>query len=137
MKTEAREVAHTAQRPVRPWIASFAVVFAAEWGDLTQLATAALVAQSTLKFHRETGEPKSTLLSEVIDTVLSMFRSRLQSMGELKHLEDLSETTIYKALGNAVNAEVVRRIAKELLSDAKPIQALERSRKSRKDADAA
>jgi Ca2+/H+ antiporter, TMEM165/GDT1 family len=28
------------------WVASFLVVFAAEWGDLTQLATAALVAQN-------------------------------------------------------------------------------------------
>jgi putative Ca2+/H+ antiporter (TMEM165/GDT1 family) len=28
------------------WLASFLVIFAAEWGDLTQLATAALVAQN-------------------------------------------------------------------------------------------
>jgi putative Ca2+/H+ antiporter (TMEM165/GDT1 family) len=33
-----------AKRPV--WLVSFLVIFAAEWGDLTQLATAALVAHS-------------------------------------------------------------------------------------------
>jgi putative Ca2+/H+ antiporter (TMEM165/GDT1 family) len=33
-----------AQRPI--WLVSFLVIFAAEWGDLTQLATAALVAHS-------------------------------------------------------------------------------------------
>ena len=47
LKEEAREVVHTAGRRWAPWITSFLVVFAAEWGDLTQLATAALVAQAT------------------------------------------------------------------------------------------
>jgi two-component system CheB/CheR fusion protein len=40
-----------------------------------------LVAQSTLKFHRETGSPRITLLSEVLDSVLTMFRGKLQTMG--------------------------------------------------------
>src|SRR3989442_5655568 len=31
---------------VAPWMASFLVIFVAEWGDLTQLATAALVAMT-------------------------------------------------------------------------------------------
>ena len=43
---EAREVGRTARRSMAPWMASFLVVFAAEWGDLTQMATAALVAQA-------------------------------------------------------------------------------------------
>ena len=49
LKEEELEVSRTQRRQWPPWIASFFVVFAAEWGDLTQLATAALVAQ--------TGEP--------------------------------------------------------------------------------
>ncbi len=40
-----------------PWVASFLVVFAAEWGDLTQLATAAMVAQ--------TSEPLSVAIGAV------------------------------------------------------------------------
>ena len=36
----------TSRRRHVPWVACFLVVFAAEWGDLTQLATAALVAQT-------------------------------------------------------------------------------------------
>ena len=37
-----------AKRPI--WLISFLVIFAAEWGDLTQLATAALVAHSRSPF---------------------------------------------------------------------------------------
>ncbi len=43
---EQSEVAAMRSRRVPAWVTSFLVVFAAEWGDLTQLATAALVAQT-------------------------------------------------------------------------------------------
>jgi Ca2+/H+ antiporter, TMEM165/GDT1 family len=43
---EERTVARESQRRRPAWLSSFLVVFAAEWGDLTQLATAALVAQT-------------------------------------------------------------------------------------------
>lgn len=43
---EERAVAAGAGRQRPAWLSSFLVVFAAEWGDLTQLATAALVAQT-------------------------------------------------------------------------------------------
>jgi len=40
-----------------PWMASFLVIFVAEWGDLTQLATAALVAM--------TGQPISVAIGAI------------------------------------------------------------------------
>ncbi len=49
LKEEEAEAAATKRKGMHPMVASFLVVFAAEWGDLTQLATAALVAR--------TGEP--------------------------------------------------------------------------------
>ena len=38
-----------------------------------------LIAQSTLKFHRQTGTPKITILSEVLESVLALFRGKLQA----------------------------------------------------------
>jgi putative Ca2+/H+ antiporter (TMEM165/GDT1 family) len=43
-RDEEKKVAHAKKR--RVWLTSFLIIFAAEWGDLTQLATAALVAQN-------------------------------------------------------------------------------------------
>jgi Ca2+/H+ antiporter, TMEM165/GDT1 family len=53
---EQRAVAVGPARP--PWMACFLVVFAAEWGDITQLATAALVAQ--------TGQPVPVALGAIL-----------------------------------------------------------------------
>ena len=47
-KERQRVAQGKAQRPI--WLVSFLVIFAAEWGDLTQLATAALVAHSRSPF---------------------------------------------------------------------------------------
>ena len=44
---------------------------------LDQLMRVSLITQQTLKFHRQAGSPKSTRLSEVLDSVLVLFRSKL------------------------------------------------------------
>lgn len=46
IREERQDVEAGRGRRSPPWLASFLVVFAAEWGDLTQLATAGLAAQT-------------------------------------------------------------------------------------------
>jgi putative Ca2+/H+ antiporter (TMEM165/GDT1 family) len=51
VKVEQQDVRSDRGRRSPPWLASFLVVFAAEWGDLTQLATAGLVAHTGRPFE--------------------------------------------------------------------------------------
>jgi len=46
---------------------------------LDELMRVSLITQQTLKFHRQTGAPKKARLSELLDSVLALFRGRLQT----------------------------------------------------------
>jgi two-component system CheB/CheR fusion protein len=46
---------------------------------LDELMRVSLITQQTLKFHRQPGTPKVTRLSEIVQTVLALFRARLRS----------------------------------------------------------
>jgi PAS domain S-box-containing protein len=45
---------------------------------LDQLMRVSMITQQTLKFHRQTGAPKLTSLSEILNSVLAMFRGKLR-----------------------------------------------------------
>jgi PAS domain S-box-containing protein len=45
---------------------------------LDELMRVSLITQQTLKFHRQTGVPKQTLLSEEVGSVVALFRGKLQ-----------------------------------------------------------
>ncbi len=46
---------------------------------MEELMRVSMIARQTLKFHRQDGAPKATLLSEVVESVLAMFRPKLVS----------------------------------------------------------
>ncbi len=58
LEHERQEVEKEAHKHHKAWISSFLVIFASEWGDLSQLTTAALVAR--------TGRPISVGIGSVI-----------------------------------------------------------------------
>lgn len=61
---------------------------------LDELLRVSLITQSTLKFHRQPGTPRVTMLSEVIEGVLAMFRGRLHSAGIQLNLRTDNEVAI-------------------------------------------
>ena len=61
---------------------------------LDELMRVSLITQQTLKFHRQTGAPRPTRLSEVLHTVLALFRGRLQMARIETDLRSDGETLI-------------------------------------------
>jgi PAS domain S-box-containing protein len=46
---------------------------------LDQLMRVSMITQQTLKFHRQTGAPRLTSLSEILNSILGMFRGKLRA----------------------------------------------------------
>jgi len=61
---------------------------------LDELMRVALITQQTLKFHRQTGKPVITRLSEVVAVVLGLFRPKLQAAGITIQVRAVRETGV-------------------------------------------
>lgn len=84
----AASVAHEINNPLAAVMNLLFLVTLAETTDearlhaqsaLEELMRVSLITQQTLKFHRQPGAPTSTLLSEIVDAVLTLFRGKLRS----------------------------------------------------------
>jgi PAS domain S-box-containing protein len=61
---------------------------------LDELLRVSLITQSTLKFHRQQGTPKITMLSEVVEGVIALFRPRLAAGGITVDVRATNEVAI-------------------------------------------
>jgi PAS domain S-box-containing protein len=61
---------------------------------LDELMRVSLITQQTLKFHRQTGAPQETLLSEIVASVLALFHARLQTARIYAGLRVKSERSV-------------------------------------------
>ena len=61
---------------------------------LDELLRVSMITQSTLKFHRQPGSPKITMLSEVVEGVVQMYRARLSSSEISVDVETANEVAI-------------------------------------------
>ena len=68
---------------------------------LDELLRVSLITQSTLKFHRQQGVPKITMLSEVIDGVINLFRPKLAATGIKVEVRAANEVAIACMPGEA------------------------------------
>jgi PAS domain S-box-containing protein len=82
----AASVAHEINNPLEAVANLLYLITTGDTGEASGLAQQALdelmrvslITQQTLKFHRQAGTPHPTRLSEVLHTVLALFRGRLQ-----------------------------------------------------------
>lgn len=68
---------------------------------LDELLRVSMITQSTLKFHRQQGAPKITMLSDVVDGVITMFRPRLNAAGIKVEIRSEQEVAIACMPGEA------------------------------------
>lgn len=61
---------------------------------LDELLRVSLITQSTLKFHRQPGMPRITMVSEIVDGVVALFRPRMLAAGIELKVEVKSEVAI-------------------------------------------
>jgi PAS domain S-box-containing protein len=61
---------------------------------LDELLRVSMITQSTLKFHRQPGAPKITMLSEVVEGVIQMYRARLKASEIIVDVETSNEVAI-------------------------------------------
>ena len=61
---------------------------------MDELMRVSLITQQTLQFHRQPGAPAVTLLSEVVNGVLALFRGRLRGAGIVPEVRHEQETSI-------------------------------------------
>lgn len=61
---------------------------------LGELMRVSAITQQTLKFHRQTGVPQDTALSEVVSTVLALFHARLKAVQITTELRVKDEKTV-------------------------------------------
>jgi PAS domain S-box-containing protein len=61
---------------------------------LDELLRVSMITQSTLKFHRQQGSPKITMLSEVVEGVVTLFRPKLIKAGIAVDIRAIDEVAI-------------------------------------------
>jgi PAS domain S-box-containing protein len=61
---------------------------------LDQLMRVSMITQQTLKFHRQGGAPKVIRLSEILDSVLALFRSKLMASNVVVEVRSERETDL-------------------------------------------